>query len=273
MSIKRTDIEFNDIHPEAQTSYAIGSVEDVIAGRITEKLKNKSFNANDFLHGFELASPLSLESMGEAVMTGGVCYAHDTSQEQRGLLAGERFFTSGLFVLKKTAKANLTLKLHKSDEGLPMASLYARIFEKVKQPFTFAGHIHYQNLHSTCIEAPPIDNKNIFQHRDYYYPNPTSNDAEQPSFTMGVACQFDKLKNTPLHDALKVVLYLNPFEKERHHLSMHAHCLTLTDDSPSKLPILKDRVLDVRHVINDESIVSHAQLDIFIIGDVKQIAA
>ena len=268
MNTKAIDLAFNEHHQKPHTAIAIGSVEDVIAGRVADALKEKLFKASDYLHGFELASPESLASMGEAVLTNGICYSHDTSHNQRGLLLGEDFFTSGMFLLDKTSQPNLSLNIECVTSPLAMGELYAVIEEQVKQPFAFAGLIEFANLHSTCIEKAPVSGDNIFAHKDMYYPSPPFDLAKQASFIVAVACNFSQLSGHELSEKLKVVLYQNPFEREQQSLSMHAHCCLLNTMPADKSSIQPAMVTDVHHVINDGSTIAKASLDIFIIGDV-----
>ena len=72
----------------------IGSVEDVIAANLSPEMTAKRYRAADFAMGFELATPKSLSSMGEAVLVNGFCFANSTdqmSEEYDKTISGKEF--------------------------------------------------------------------------------------------------------------------------------------------------------------------------------------
>ena len=78
LSVGKTSVTCTDLA-------VIGSVEDVIAGVINEKIENRHFSALDYRFGFEVASPHSQESIGETVLVNQNCYTTSTDKHDHYL--------------------------------------------------------------------------------------------------------------------------------------------------------------------------------------------
>jgi hypothetical protein len=261
--------EFVNKTIEHQELGYIGSVTDVINGRMESTLNQKIFHAPDYKHGFEVASPINIHSIGESLLTNGLCYTNSTAAKNKhSLLYGEDFVTNGIFLIPKSARPNAVLKGDWSKNPIPINALYETIQNKFKTPFTFVGLIRYQQINTFAISKAPVYNEHIFTHEaEYYADGPEFFDSPTDGFIMGAAANYNDQQFSSLHKKLRVVLYDSPLDRKAGLLSMHAHTLLLNNPIEDPTHITPKDVLSVKHVLSKQTFISHCEVDIYLIKD------
>ena len=216
----------------------MGSVEDVIAGKIRPDLKTTLFEANEYQFGFELASPHSIESMGESVLVNGYCYTTSTDKADHYLktIAGKLFYTSGIFLVPKTAKPSYRLAPAKVSDPMTYFDFCKKIHAATGGPCLITALVRFKYLESTCIQKAPIYGQNIFEQAKEYYHDLKMQFNDCYFFLVAAIADF-KNDSKKITDQMKVVLYHNPFD-ESNALNIHTHGL-----------ILNRRVSDVRTLV------------------------
>lgn len=242
------------------SAISIGSVVDTIKGVVDPKLREKWFTAKDYLYGFEAASPKGLSSIGESVLVNGTCYA--TSSDQ--VIYGEKFVTGGIFLLPKGAKPSCHLTM---DNPIDLEGLIDAIYDKVKRPVAFVGLLQSETLNTIAIAKPPIDGLNIFENKQYYFPNPPKLLHKVPCFVIGVITSYSDPKWKDLNKQLEVVLYKNPFDKEST-LTSHTHCLVLKPGVTQIKEIIPSTVEKCLHLFIDKTTIKSGRLDLFALDQV-----
>ena len=166
----------------------IGSVLDVIAGKMPESLDGKIFEAKNYLCGFELASPRSKYSLGESIIVNNTCYATSTeknSPDYNKTIYGPTFITSGMFLIPRQAKPTHKVSLNTATNSTSLLDFYNEIYKQINQPLAFFGLVEFSDFHAMAIGKPPIDGMNIFTNNKEYYPNPAIITKNTQAFIIG----------------------------------------------------------------------------------------
>ena len=251
----------------------IGSVQNVIEGHIPKHLANQKFMASDYAFGFELASPNSLESMGESVIVNNYCYATSSeanSSSYHETISGKSFFTTGMLTLPKSARGNYNLSLPDSSNEISYYSLLKQVFEGVQKPFVLVAHVNYKSIHATAIAKAPIYNENIFENKREYYCISPIHLVNTHAFIVACVADFSHLDDKKLHDTLQLVLYHNPMDKQES-LNIHTHGITLKRDIQSYEQITPSIVDKTLHIFTDETVVQAIKGEVYIIGSLRSI--
>jgi hypothetical protein len=260
----------DSFHPEGIKAFHIGSVRDVIEGSVDMRLKIRRFSAQKFQYGFEVGSSLNFDAMGEAILVSGKLFSTctDPMHERYGqLVSGDEFVTNGLFAIPHKTPPSFRLQLG-SKKGLPLEQVYQQVYQKVAKPFAFCGWMTFASFHATFIEQSPTKGKNIFKNKNFYYSNPPLFRGKEYGFTKGVVADFNDTLMRDVNASLKTVLYHNPFEKSTQ-LSSHAHILTLNSFCKTELAISSGHARECLHLFCEQSVITHANLKIFIIESVE----
>ncbi|NGX59575.1 MAG: hypothetical protein KR126chlam3_00727 [Chlamydiae bacterium] len=239
----------------------IGTVQDVIEGKIPQEQMSKKIDAAAVAYGFELATPKEPSSLGEAIMVGGRCYTTSTdenSSEYGKVIYGREFIPGGVFIIPHGAKSSHKASL--SQPAISFERFYQDVHKEVKKPFAFVGLFHFETFHGTAISKPPIHGENIFSHKESYYKFPESRLEDVFCFVMGVAAQKDDLEKTHL----ETVLYDNPFDTKSTLVS-HSHALLLNQSVPNIEDITPQHVEHCLHVFNEGTTIRKLEADLFTI--------
>ncbi len=258
------------LNPRKITAYHIGSVEDVIQGRIDPRLEYRRFSAENFQVGFEAGSPLNFQALGEAILVNGQVFSTCTDtkhQRYAQLVCGSDFVTSGLFAIPLNQEPNFHLQLQ-STAGYPLQHLYQQIYDRVAWPVAFCGWMKFNSFHANFIEKPPIAGQNIFSNRSDYYSRPPILCSNEYGFVVGVLADFHDLTKKVVNEKLKTVLYHNPVEQNER-LAYHAHVLTLDPSCRTQERISQEQAKECLHLFCNQTVVKQADLKIFMIENVE----
>lgn len=261
-------------HSLPNTLGVIGSVNDVIEGIVDPMLAKRRYLAEDYRFGFEIGSPHSLQSMGEAVLANGTLFATSTDKNNNYLktISGASFHTTGLMLVPHEAKPNYELKPVKRSAGLNYYSFWNDIYQKIQKPALFAALLRFKHLTATYIQAPPIHQENIFTHKEKYYGAQNQITLQDRyALVVGVFAQL-KQDNPALLDKLKVVIYQNPFDI-KDELTIHTHAIVLHDFIPDYREIKPEHVAQTIHLINANTVIDEIVWgEVFSIGDIRDLS-
>lgn len=235
---------------------AIGSIKDVINGIVPQDLKNRQFQASDYRFGFELASPHSLESMGEAVVANGLCYTTSTDEkyEHFKTISGKTFYSSGLCSIPKAEKpTHMLMPLH-YHAALPYQEFCKQIHQIVGGPCLFASLVRFKKLSATFVQKAPIYHENIFEKKELYYGDFKIEKKDCYFFLVCLVADFSR-DNKALINQLSTVLYRNPLDQERA-LVAHTHGLILNDRVADLALLTPEKVVQAVHLHADNSLLS-----------------
>lgn len=261
-------------NPSPVPVVCIGTVKNVIQGHIPKRLCNRPFNAEDYRCGFELATPLGVESLGETVIVNGHCYTRSTdkaSPDYYQTISGRQFISSGLFLIPKNTSASYRLD-ETFSPAMTLSALHQELYKRIKRPYAFAAFIEFDALHCTAIAKAPIHEQNIFEHQSDYYSKAPQVFNNVSAYVVSAAADYHTKNNelTPLLKSMQAVLYKNPFEKQQG-LTMHAHGVTLHHALNQESNITPDLVDNTWHIFTEKSQVKSVQGDVFIIGDMTRV--
>ncbi len=265
----------NEIHLRVVNSAApcqlssIGSVEDVIAARVPKALENRQFDAKECQCGFELGSPLGIDSLGEAVIVNGRCYATNTKLHSRDYyqtISGRYYYTTGMLLIPK--KAMPSHRAYYNGEAMPIQKLYQTIYSTLQQPFAISGFVHAENLNATAIALPPIDGRPIFDNKMDFYSMPNQQLSDTPLFIVSVSADFSHIANETLSQQLSAVLYHSPLDVQSS-LVTHTHGVTLKGDVSSTKQISPELVEKTLHIYTEETRFNRCDLAIYTIDAIN----
>jgi hypothetical protein len=265
-------LSIKKINPTGITAYYIGTIQDVIKGIVPEKLKERKFSAADFGCSFEIGSPLGFESLGEALCVNLKLFATSTCKKAKHygqLISGGTFVTSGLFILPKNAEASFEVNID-SRMGIPIYDLYKFLYEKIKKPIAFTGFVTFNMFHANHIESPPNSGLDIFENQSVYYTKPHIMKDHEYGFIMGALTDYQNEQFSSLNKKLEAVLYKNPTEKDAE-LSFHSHVLTLDETVKKESDITQDNAKKVLHLFAENTAITKASLQVYIIDEMKEI--
>lgn len=265
-------LQIEKLNDDSEVLAYIGHVDNVINGIIPESLNNRRFLASDYRYGFELGSPQSVYNLGESIFMNGMLYTSRTDvsrTERNALMWGPEFTTTGIFIIPKSAKENLHLKYFSFSKAKTLADIYAEIFNEVKGPFAIVGCVELAQIHAKAITRPPINHENVFKHAREYFQEEEYIDENINIAMTGVVSDYRDKTLDVLNKKLSSVLYHNPFAQEQALLS-HTHALLLNRAIIEIDEVHPRHAVEVFHLM-DESVVRYANLQIFRIGDLKEI--
>jgi hypothetical protein len=252
----------------------IGSVNDVIAGVVDPMLAKRRFLAKDYRFGFEIGSPHSLQSLGEAILVNKLLFATSTDKNNNYLktISGESFYTTGLFVVPHEAKPNYDLQPSNAPLGLNYYTFWRDIYQQIKKPVLFAALMRFKPLSATYIQAPPIQKENIFTHKDKYYGSqPPLAVQDCYSFIVGVLAHL-KQDDPEIVDKLKVVIYQNPFDL-KDELTIHTHGIVLNNLVPNYAAITPHNVAQTVHLLNADTLIQEVIWgELYTVGDIQDLS-
>lgn len=266
------EIQLLPCYTKPITAGHIGSVADVIAGHVPRALANTRFFARDYQYGFELASPIDISSLGEAVIVNGYCFANMTNQESSEYMktiSGQDFVTTCVFLVPLRARPSYRIDIDFA-KPLSLGVFYERLYQQINHPFVFAAFISFRKLHAAAIAKAPVYGENIFDNKNGYYPFPEQYLDSREAFLIGAVADFHDHANPLLQKSLEVVLYNNPFDKKSALIS-HAHGITLDKPLKTVHEIIPDIVEDALHVFAEQSILTSIHGEIFVIDSIENL--
>jgi len=287
-------MKINLVSQHHNTLGYLGSVTDVIAGKINPSLKNKIFHAEDYAYGFEIGTPKDWESLGDTILVNNHLYTQSTDQQSSDfgkVISGEEFKSSGLFLIPHRAEPNAEFSYSSdsrtdlnSDLFLDFSQFQQELYQKIQEPFAFIAQVLFKNLHANAISKPPIHAQNIFENTADYFKISPWDLKNQHAFIMGVVTNFEDQKLKNINQALSAALYHNPFEHHQEHkqetqsqskniipLSSHTHglCLKQCVSHPQDIvPSLAERVV---HIFSENSSIQKIQGQVFIISQMQDL--
>lgn len=250
--------------PAARLGY-IGSVADVLVATLPEELLGKRFSAAEYFGGFELASPRGKESLGEALIINGICYATSTdraSSDYQQTIFGPEFVTGGMFLIPQGVKPSHKVTFQAYDDLLSLGDLYAELYNSIRQPLAVVGLMECGLLHGTAIGKPPIHGRAIFDHPAEYFPHPETEAHDAVAFVIGVLTDYGNPELSAINKQLEVVLYKNPFDSGSA-LATHAHVVTLKHKVSNPLDIRPEMVESTLHLFTDRTVLRSFTADIY----------
>lgn len=125
------------------------------------------------------------------------------------------------------------------------------------------------HIHAKAITRPPINHENVFDHARKYFQEEDYVDTNINIAMTGVVSDYRDDNLSVINDKLSSVLYHNPFARQQALLS-HTHALLLNRAIIDIDEVHPRHAMEVFHLM-DESVVRYANLQIFRIGDLKEI--
>ena len=248
----------------------IGSVKDVIAGVIQPALRTHAFDASHYRFGFELASPHSVTSLGEAVLVKDYCYATSTDPEDhyQHVIYGKTFYTSGMLLVPLKTQANYLLHPSLDATGICYEAFCEAIHQKIQRPCLYVALLKFKQLTTTHIKKTPIYGEPIFTHQNDYYGGTEKIFEDCMGFVIGVFANFTT-DPSAITQQLGDVLYHNPFDKQSL-LQSHTHGLVLHHPLPHMTALEPTDVQQVVHVYNKNTVITEILWgEIFVINQVN----
>ena len=242
----------------------IGKITTIIEGDVSEELM-QSFQAQNYLAGFEAASPKNINSIGESVVVNNYCYICVTDIKDKNYLetvSCQRFRTSGFFFIPKNAKEN-----HINNESnISIDNFLKHIHTKLNRPLAFTALTQFETVKMLCIAKAPIYKENIFENSAEYFPEKTKTTLKNVyGFIIGALSNMNDNKYENINKGLESVLYKNPFEKniKNDSITSHSHILILSKKINHISEITTDLVIKVGHLIETESIAKSIEAKIY----------
>ncbi|MFZ4077681.1 MAG: hypothetical protein ACOYKA_06820 [Legionellaceae bacterium] len=182
-------------------------------------------------------------------------------------ISGDKFITSGLFLIPR--EANPTFTIHQTfADVLDLNECYGAWYEQIKQPFAFAGFVDFEPLHMTAVAQAPVHDENIFEHASTYYPYPPILLHLTHAFVIGVVADYQDQTQAKLLKQLEVVLYKNPLDRSSS-LTTHAHAITLSKKIETIDQITSSLVNQTVHVLSSETQVRGMRIELFAIDALR----
>lgn len=249
----------------------VGHIQNVIEADIPKELFENWILARDIEFGFELASPKGKESLGESVIVNSLCYTTSTDQSSQDfyqVISAPEFITGGMFCLPKASKPTHTWFEEKLTSPLSFQEFYEKSYATIAKPFAFVGFFTFSHFHGIAISQPPINQKNIFEHKKEYFNQPEVKLKHQYGFVMGVVANFNQIQDKELKEGLSSVLYQNPFDQEVS-LDHHAHCLLFDKRIDHYQEIKPKHVNKCLHLFVDGTTIESMEVEFFAIDRMK----
>ncbi|MDP3558751.1 MAG: hypothetical protein Q8R79_00175 [Legionellaceae bacterium] len=248
----------------------VGSVEDVIAGRVRDDLRTRKLLAKDYRFGFEIGSAHGLQSLGESVLVNGHCYTTSTDPQDHYLqtISGNSFYTSGIFLVPHTAQASYHLRPMRDAVGVAYQDFCHSIHEETQGPCLVAALVRFKHLEATYIQKAPIHGENIFEHKETYYGDLKLQFDDCCCFLVSTMANFYVDPKAVL-EQLKVVLYQNPFDV-KNELNIHTHGIVLNRELRDVSLLLPRDVTHTLHFYNENTVVSEVLWgEVFVIHQIE----
>ncbi|MFN7096494.1 MAG: hypothetical protein ACK4PR_02875 [Gammaproteobacteria bacterium] len=252
----------------------IGSVADVIAGRLPTKLATRRFSAPDYAYGFELASSTDKYALGEAIIINDICYTTATNKEAASyfqLTTSQDFITGGIFIIPRDCNPGYIADYHMQAHTLSFEDFYLKLYQAVKKPLAFVALVEFDHFHSVAVGRPPINDKPIFDNMDYYYPFPPTLENAVSALVIGALTDYNDPALASINKQLGVVLYHNPMDDKIFPLTHHAHALTLNQMPTSLLEVTPAMAKQVRHLLIENSTIRSIHADVYPIHAMKDL--
>lgn len=252
--------------------YCVNDIQDVIDGKRPENPEKLWMDAGNFSQGLGNGAIKDINALGESVIVNGVAYTKSADQSAADyykLAANEKFMTSWVFMLSKEAQPTHKITYENGDKIFTLSEIYEIIYDKIRKPFVIAGVVQFAELKGSAIAKAPIDGKNIFDHKDVYYPY-KADLKNVPAVVVGVAADIAEIKDDKLNSAMKKVVYYNPLEAGESNLTTHEHVLILNKNVDVIEKVTQADASDVQHLFT-ESTISNFCLNIYIINEIKML--
>ena len=147
-----------------------------------------------------------------------------------------------------------------------MIEFYNELYGKISYPLAFGGIFHFSNFHGIAIGKAPIDGKDIFHHKESYYPFPEVRAKNVYGFVMGAMTNFQG--HEKVNEELKTVLYKNPMDTSSL-LVHHAHVLLLKKKVEKVEEIVPSIVDQTLHLFIEGTEILSGKVEIYTIARVK----
>ena len=266
----KKNFSFKEISNPSATFVCLNDIQDVIDGKKPTNPENLWMNAGDFSHGLGNGAIESINALGESIIVNGIAYTKSADQASPNyyqMIAGEKFMTSWVFMLSKEARPSYQVTCDKAQGSCSMLDIYDTIHAKVQQPFCVVGIIHCADFSGTAIAKAPIENLNIFEHKNIYYPSQV-NEKNVTAVIVGVAADLSADMDPRLKQMLKKVVYYNPLESTPDALTTHEHALVLKNSVNSIEEVTQIMAVDVEHFFTDSKITDF-NLNVYLIDDIE----
>ena len=266
-----TRFSFKKISEQFNTFTCFDDIQHVIDG--IKPQHEIWIKTTDYSFGLGNGAFDNIHGIGESIIINGVAYAKSTNHDSPNyyqVVSGARCLTSWMFVLQKnpTPQFNMT-HTHTGQHPLRLVDVYQIIHDRLKKPFVVTGVIHFSNLQGTAIAKAPIENENIFEHKDIYYPS-TMDLAQVTGALVGVVADIPSITDPMLLEALKKVVYYNPLDATTGSLTTHEHVLLLKQPVTSMEAVVPDNASDVEHLFSQSTLLGF-NLNVYILENITLI--
>ncbi len=267
MQNKQNIFNFKKISDKITRAACLNDIQDVIDGKRPENAEKLWTDAGNYSHGFGNGSVTDVNALGESVIFNGMAYTKSTDKSSPNyyqLSAGQKFMTSWIFLLPKNPTAQWLVtheqanpQSSNSSETLAITDIYQAIYEQIKKPFIVAGIVNFTRMKGAAIAKAPIENQNIFEHKDIYYPEKNQMEKENVcSGIFGVAAEISAITDESLSHAIKKVVYYSPLDSGKTALTTHEHVLILNKKIKTIEEVTLEDAADVEHLFTDSTVQS-----------------
>ncbi len=261
---------FKKLNGDVSVFQCLNDIHDVIDGKPPGNEQDLWINANQYAYGLGNGAVDSVRALGESILVNGIAYTKPTDQAAMNyykLVEGEKFMTTWMFMVSKDQLPVYEVSDNTEDINETVADIYASIYEKIQKPFVVAGVMEFVHMKGAAIAKPPIENQNIFEYKEEYYPYKA--DLKNVSAAIvGVATKVEEITDEKLKKAIKKVVYYNPLESKSDTLTTHEHVLILNKTVLTIDEVRKQDATDVQHLFTD-SIVKRCCLKVYAIGAIQ----
>lgn len=257
---------------DASTQFiCIDDIQNVIDGRPPKSADKLWKNAQDYSFGLGNGALDNINGLGELVLINGEAYTKstdNTSAQYYKLASSKKFMTSWIFLLPANPVANFNVTYEQTTlDGLTLDGIYQRIYDKLKKPFAVTGIVNFSTMKGAAIAKSPIENQNIFEHKDVYYPDSVEV-KNVCAALVGVVANIEAIIDPTLADAIKKVVYYNPLEAAANLLTTHEHVLILKNNVARIEDVSIIDAADVEHLFT-QSTITHFNLNVFEINHIQ----
>jgi len=256
-----------------------GDVKYVIAGNAPADLLRKAIDARTFRYAFEAATVAPVgddNGYGEMVAFNGVCYVRSTrlgTDEYYKTLSGTHMRCPAVGMVSP-ANAIPHAKAVTLHGGMTFTSAMNDVFATVKKgcdapAVAFGGIVEFHKLVATAIARSTNEGKNIFEHKEKYYPFPPSILFDRRCVVFGMVGDMDDAEKKGVKN-LDKVLYKGASGAAgagaAADLTMHAHLAVLHPACTARTAqdVQPEDVVDCCH-LDVSSIVGSFELELWAI--------
>lgn len=257
---------------DADTQFiCVDDIQHVIDGLRPENVDKLWQNAQEYSYGLGNGAIDNINALGELVLINGVAYTKSTdktSAQYYQLASSKQFITSWIFLLPSNPVANFNVTYEQTTlNGLTLDDIYQRIYDKLKKPFAVTGIVNFSTMKGAAIAKSPIENQNIFEHKDIYYPDSVEV-KNVCAALVGVVANVEAILDPTLADAIQKVVYYNPLEVGANFLTTHEHVLILKHNVARIEDVSITDAADVEHLF-PQSAITHFSLNVFEINHIQ----